>query len=46
LSTLSALTGAWFVYRSKEFGPAPDEKKEVIIKEDEEKPVQVRQQIP
>jgi hypothetical protein len=46
LSTLSALTGAWFVYRSKEFGPAPDEKQAVIIKEDEEKTVHVHRQIP
>jgi len=46
LSTLSALTGAWFVYRSKEFGPAPDEKQATIIKEDGEKAVHLHQQTP
>jgi uncharacterized membrane protein YbhN (UPF0104 family) len=46
LSTLSALTGAWFVYRSKEFGPPPDEKDAAVIKEDAEKAVHLQQQTP
>ena len=46
LSTLSALTGAWFVYRSKEFGPAPNEKQVTNIKEDAEKGVHLHQQTP
>jgi len=37
ISTLSALTGVWFVYRSKEFEPMPDEKQVKAIEDDAEK---------
>ena len=46
LSTLSALTGTWFVYRSKEFEPARDEHHRKIIKDDAEKAVRLHQHIP
>ncbi len=46
LSTLSALAGAWFVYRSKEFGPMPDEKQASAIEDDAEKAVHLRQHTP
>ena len=46
LSTLSALTGAWFVYRSKEFEPAPAERQATGIKDDAEKTVHLHQQTP
>ncbi len=46
LSTLSALAGAWFVYRSKEFGPPPVENDAAVIKEDAEKAVHLQQQTP
>jgi len=46
LSTLSAMPGAWFVYRSKEFGPMPDEKQARAIEDDREKPVHLRQHTP
>lgn len=36
ISTLSALTGAWFVYQSKEFEPMPDEKQSKAIEDDAE----------
>lgn len=46
VSTLSALAGAWFVYRSKEFEPMPDEKHAKAIEEDEEKVVREQQHSP
>ena len=46
LSTLSALAGAWFVYRSKEFSPMPHEKQARIIEDDAEKTVHLRQHTP
>ena len=46
LSTLSALSGAWFVYHSKEFGPAIDEKQVPLVKDDAEKAVHLHQQTP
>ena len=46
LSTLSALAGAWFVYRSKEFGPMPDEKQVRAIEDDAEKAVHLHQHTP
>ena len=46
LSTLSALSGVWFVYRSKEFGPMPDEKQAKAIEDDAEKAVHLHQHIP
>ena len=46
LSTLSALTGAWFVFRSGEFGAMPGEKQEIANEDDGQKAVHLHQQTP
>ena len=37
LSTLVALTGIWFVYRSKEFEPLPSEEEAEVFEQEADK---------
>ena len=46
LSTLVALAGIWFVYRSKEFEPMPDEQQAKDIEDDSKKVIHLHQHTP
>lgn len=41
LSTIAALPGMWFVYRSREFEPMPDEKEVKAVENDVDEPIDV-----